>query len=107
MCCSIRIGRMLVYGYFRPTADGWPWLHDGGELAASHVKQGIFPCFKIPVCSCGPGTGYPRYNIVFFFKKYDNYTRNNYTRVPGSKLRRRSNTAHPRLCRFKFIARGI
>ena len=47
---SIRIGRMLVYGRFRPTADGWPWLT--AESAASHVKQGIFPCFKIPVCSC-------------------------------------------------------
>ena len=48
---SIRIDRMLVHGRFRPTTDGWSWL--AAESAASHVKQGIFPCFKIPVCSCG------------------------------------------------------
>ena len=41
---------MLVYGRYRPTTDGWPWLT--AESAASHVKQVIFPCFKIPVCSC-------------------------------------------------------
>ena len=44
---------MLVYGRFRPTADGWPWLT--AESAASHVKQGIFPCFKFSVCSCRQG----------------------------------------------------
>ena len=41
---SIRIDRMLVYGRFRPTADGWPWLT--AESAASHVKHGKFHCFN-------------------------------------------------------------